>query len=183
MQLNSAIKNRWSPRSFSDEPVTDEMLELLFEAARRAPSSRNAQPWNYYYTIKGEKAFDDAVEILTGNNPDWAKNAQVMIISVMKKNHDYKNLPNTKAMHDIGASNSLLAVQAAEMGLQAHQMGGFDKEKASEYLKLDAENFEPVTFIAVGFSGDIKLLSPELQKREMQPRVRKEIKEFVFKLV
>jgi hypothetical protein len=32
-------------------------------------------------------------------------------------------------------------------------MGGFDKTKATEYLKLDTENSEPVTMIAVGFPG------------------------------
>ncbi len=182
MQLNKAIKERWSPRFFSDKPVSDEMLDLLFEAARWAPSSRNAQPWNYYYARKGEKAFNDIVEILTGSNPDWAKKAQVLIISVLKKKHDYKNLTNGKALHDIGAANALMAVQAAELGMQVHQMGGFDKENATKYLKLDTENFEPVTCIAVGFPGDVKLLSEDLQKRETQPRKRKEQKEFVTKL-
>ena len=182
MQLNKAIKERWSPRSFSGKPVSDEMLNLLFEAARWAPSSRNAQPWNYYFARKGEKAFDDIIEILTGINPDWAKNAQVLIISVLKKKHDYKNLPNGKALHDIGAANALMAVQASEMGLQVHQMGGFNKEKTTEYLKLDTENFEPVTCIAVGFPGDVKLLPENLQKRELQPRTRKERNDFVIHL-
>src|SRR5690606_38153986 len=105
MQLNNAIKNRWSPRAFSDKPVTGEMLNLLFEAARRAPSSRNGQPWNYYFVRReNENVFGDFLDILTGNNPDWAKEAQVLIISVLKKNFDYKNLPNGKALHDIGAA-------------------------------------------------------------------------------
>lgn len=182
MKLNNAIKNRWSPRSFSDKPVTDEMLELMFEAARWAPSSRNAQPWKYYYARKGEKEFKKIVDLLTGNNPDWAKNAQVLIISVMKKKHDYKNRPNGKALHDIGAASVLMAVQAAEMGLQVHQMGGFDKEKAISYLKLDTESFEPVTCIAAGFPDSANDLSDDLKKRELEPRIRKEQKEFVTKL-
>lgn len=182
MQLNKAIKDRWSPRSFSEDIVTDEMLDLLFEAARWAPSSRNAQPWNYYYARKGEKQFNEIVEILTGNNPDWAQNAQVLIISVMKKKHDYKNRPNGKALHDIGAANTLLAVQAAELGMQIHQMGGFDKEKATDYLKLNSEDFEPVTCIAVGFPGEAEQLPEDLKKRESQPRTRKELKDFVTKL-
>ena len=182
MQLNKAIKDRWSPRSFSDKPVTDEMLNLLFEAARWAPSSRNAQPWNYFFARRGEKAFDDVLEILTGNNPDWAKNAQVLIISVLKKKHDYKNRPNGKALHDIGAANALLAVQAAEMGMQVHQMGGFDNEKATEYLKLDTENYSPVTCIAVGFPDDANQLPDDPKKQELQARRRKNQEEFVIKL-
>jgi hypothetical protein len=65
------------------------------------------------------------------------------------------------------------------MGLQVHQMAGFDKIKAAEYLQLDLENFEPVTAIAVGFQGDADQLPEELKLREIQPRKRKEIGEFV----
>lgn len=183
MQLNKAIKNRWSPRAFSDKPVTDEMIQLLFEAARRAPSSRNEQPWNYYYVHRENKeAFNDVVEILTGNNPDWAKETQLFIISVLKKNLDYKNRPNGKALHDIGAANISIAIQAAEMGLQAHQMGGFDKEKATEYLKLNIDNFEPVTVFAVGFPDESEPFSEETLQRIQQHQTRKEIKDFVFEI-
>ena len=183
MKLNNAIKNRWSPRAFSDKPVTGEMINLLFEAARRAPSSRNGQPWFYYFARReNQNVFGDLVGILTGNNPDWAKEAQVLIISVLKKNFDYKNLPNNKALHDIGAANVSLAIQAAEMGLQIHQMGGFDKEKASEYLQLDSENFEPVTVIAVGFPDEGRPLTEDLIQRKIQAETRKEIDDFVFEI-
>lgn len=182
MKLNKAIENRWSPRAFTDEKVTGEMLNLLFEAARWAPSSRNAQPWKYFYARKGEKEFDKIVDLLTGNNPDWAKNAQVLIISVIKKKHDYKNRPNGKALHDMGAASALMAVQAAEMGFQIHQMGGFDKEKAINFLNLDTEKYEPVTCIAVGFPGEVDKLPHDLKKSEKQPRTRKEQKDFVFRL-
>ena len=78
IKLNKAIQDRWSPRSFSDKPVTKEMIELLFEAAGKAPSSRNEQPWNYYYAHReNPDAFNELIELLTGNNPLWAKNAQV----------------------------------------------------------------------------------------------------------
>lgn len=183
MKLNKAIENRWSPRGFNNKPVTDEMLNLLFEAARWAPSSRNGQPWEYFYVRReDEKKFNEVVDILTGINPDWAKDARVLMITVMKKRFDYNNKPNGKALHDMGAASALMAVQAAEMGLQIHQMGGFDKEKATKYLNLDTEKYEPVTCIAVGFPGNPNQLNDDLKKREEQPRVRKEQKEFVFRL-
>ena len=182
MQLNKAIKNRWSPRAFSDKPVNSEMIKLLFEAARRAPSARNEQPWNYYYVLReDQKVFKDILGILTGNNPGWAKEAQVLILSVLKKNYDYKNRPNGKALHDIGAANISIAIQASEMGLQAHQMGGFDKEKAAEYLKLDSDNFEPVTIFAVGFPDEERPQTEELTRRKIESQSRKELKDFVFK--
>ena len=179
--MNEAIKNRWSPRKFTDIPVTDEMIELLFEAARRAPSSRNEQPWNYYFAKKqDETAFNNLFDCLTEGNKVWAQSSQVLMVSVMKKNFDFKNLPNGKALHDLGAANISIAIQAAEMGLQAHQMGGFNKEKASELLQLDKRDFEPVTIIAVGFPADEKTFSEEDKKRQEQHKSRKAQKEFVF---
>lgn len=183
MQVNKAIKNRWSPRAFSNEHVTNEMIELLFEAARWAPSAMNEQPWKYFYVRReNQKVFNDITQFLMGINPGWAKNAQVLIISVAKLNYDYKNTPNNNAIHDIGAANVSLAIQAAEMGLQVHQMAGFDKNKASEYLKLEPENFKPITIFAVGFPGDPNQLPEELKQREINPRIRKEKSDFVKEL-
>ena len=42
--LDDVFLDRWSPRSFTDEPVTDDQLAALFEAARWAPSWMNNQP-------------------------------------------------------------------------------------------------------------------------------------------
>ncbi len=183
MQLSKAIEKRWSPIAFSEKPVSGEMILLLFEAARRAPSARNEQPWNYYYVHRNdEKLFSEVLEMLTGNNPLWAKEAQVLIISVVKKNYDYQNRPNGNAFHDIGAANVSLAIQAAEMGLQVHQMGGFVKEKVSQYLKLDTKNFEPVTIIAVGFPDEDRPYTDRMEKRKIESDTRKPVQDFVFKL-
>lgn len=183
MQLNKAIKNRWSPRSFSNKEVTKEMIDLLFEAARWAPSAMNEQPWNYHFVHRdNQKIFNEIVDILTGTNPVWAKHAQVLIISVVKKNYDYHNRPNKNALHDLGAANISIAIQAAEMGLQVHQMGGFDKIKAVEYLHLNIENFEPVTIFAVGFPGEEKPQTEDLLQRKRQSESRKNLNDFVFEM-
>jgi nitroreductase len=183
IQLNSAIKNRWSPGAFSKETVTDEMLHLLFEASRWAPSSRNEQPWNYYYARReNEDEFAQFVDCLIEKNQKWAKHAPVLMVSVMQKYFAYKNLPNGKALHDIGAANVSMAIQAAEMGMQVHQMGGFDKEKAVALLRIDTELFEPVTFMAVGFPEIPEQMDDELIKRELQHNTRKKQSSFVFRI-
>jgi nitroreductase len=159
------------------------MLDLLFEAARRAPSSRNEQPWQYFYAKKqDETAFSQLFDCLTEGNKVWAKSAQVLMVSVMKKNFEYQNRPNGKALHDVGAANVSLAIQAAEMGLQAHQMGGFDKKKAAETLQLDPEKFEPVTMIAVGFPADEREFTEDDEKRMKLHNSRKETTDFAFSL-
>jgi nitroreductase len=41
------IKDRRSIRQYTDEPVSEEQLEMILEAARQAPSGENAQPWRF----------------------------------------------------------------------------------------------------------------------------------------
>jgi nitroreductase len=183
LKLNSAIQNRRSPRAFSEKTVTNEMIELLFEAARWAPSAMNEQPWKYFWVHRDNTyKFNEVLNLLTGINPVWAKNAQAIIISVAQKNYEYNNKLNRNALHDTGAANFSIAVQASEMGLQVRQMGGYDREKAAAYFQLDNEKYELATFIAVGFPGEAEQLPDDLKIRELQPRTRKEINEFVNEL-
>lgn len=159
------------------------MINLLFEAARWAPSAMNEQPWLYFYAGKeNPEAFNKVMTILTGINPQWAKDAQYLIVSVARKFYDYNDRPNNSALHDLGAANVSIAIQAAHMGLQVRQMGGFDKDKAAELLHLDRQKYEPVTVIAVGFPGSAEQLPEELMKRELTPRTRKTIDEFVTQI-
>ena len=41
------IQDRRSIREYSPEPVSDQDIDLILEAARQAPSGENAQPWRY----------------------------------------------------------------------------------------------------------------------------------------
>ena len=68
------------------------------------------------------------------------------------------------------------------MGLQVHQMGGFDKDKATDFLQLEIDNFEPVTVFAVGFPDEQREKTEELIQRKQQSQNRKETSEFVFEL-
>ncbi|MCG8582145.1 MAG: nitroreductase family protein [Bacteroidales bacterium] len=180
MKLTEAFKKRWSPRAFEDKPITPDQINAIFEAAQWAPSSMNGQPWRYFYAMKNDTAvFNQFVDCLVPANQLWAQNAGMLIISVAQKHFDYKNRPNTYAMHDTGAANAYIVLAATGQGLQAHQMGGFDKEKAAELLKLDPEKYEPATVIAIGYEGDARQLPDELMKREQAPRTRLDVEEIV----
>ena len=47
MDVNDAVLTRLTVREFRDEPVPDEVVLKLLEAARLAPSSQNLQPWHF----------------------------------------------------------------------------------------------------------------------------------------
>ena len=87
------IKNRWSPRSFSEESVDQETLNRLFEAVRWAPSAMNEQPWRFIVSKLGESGHEQMIESLMPGNQPWAKHAPVLITTLVKKtipNHEKK---------------------------------------------------------------------------------------------
>jgi len=181
MQLNKLIEQRWSPRAFSSKPVELEKLELLFEAARWASSSMNEQPWRFIYATKDErekwqKLFDTLVEA----NQVWAEKAPVLMAIVSKSEFDYKNKPNKHAWYDTGQAVGNLLLQATELGLFAHQMGGFFPEKAKDLLKIP-DGYEPIAMMALGYLGNTDELSEQLRERETAPRTRNELSKFVSK--
>jgi len=48
------IKKRRSIRKYTDEPISDESIKLMLEAAMAAPSAHNSQPWEFV-VVRDEK--------------------------------------------------------------------------------------------------------------------------------
>jgi nitroreductase len=180
-KLNPLIEKRRSTVSFSDKPVEGQKIHLLFEAARWAPSSYNEQPWRFIYGVKDdENSYEKLFDCLMEGNKEWVKNAPMIILSVAKQDFTLNGNPNFYARHDVGLATENLMIQAVQMGLMVHPMGGFDKKKATAELAIP-EGFEPVAMIAVGYPGELNELPENLKKREEGERVRKAQDEFVFR--
>jgi len=183
MDIARLIKTRWSPRAFSDHSISTDEAESLFEAARWAPSSMNEQPWKYYYAFKEDsEQFNIFLNCLKPGNQVWAKHASMLILSTAKKDFDYNGKINRHAMHDAGAANALLCLQANEIGYQAHQMGGFEPDKTYESFRIDSDKYDLVSFIAVGKPGDPSGLPEDLRKSEIKPRGRKNLRKIVSRI-
>src|ERR1700739_4858653 len=81
--IQDLLRNRWSPRAFSDKPVPPEVLRSLFEAARWAPSSNNEQPWAFLVATKDDpEAHAKSLSTLVEFNQLWAHHAPVLAIAV-----------------------------------------------------------------------------------------------------
>jgi len=178
--VHELIRRRWSPRAFADRPVDPEKLRSLLEAARWAPSSFNEQPWAYLVATREEpEAFGRLLTALREGNRAWAARAPVLMLSVAKLDFDHNRQPNRHAFHDVGLATANLVTQATAMGLVAHQMAGFDAAKARELFAIP-DGWEPVAAIALGYPGEASLLPAPLRDRELAPRTRKPLEEFVF---
>lgn len=178
--IHDVLRHRWSPRAFDSRPVEPEKLRSLFEAARWAASSFNAQPWFFIVATKNDpENFKRVLECFVEFNQGWAKNAPVVALSVAGLKFEHNGQPNRHAFHDVGQAAANLALQAAALGLQIHQMAGIDPEKARKIFKIP-EGYEAVAGIAIGYPGDPDSLPEQLRKRELEPRSRKPLSSFVF---
>jgi len=177
-EINSLIINRWSPRSFVPEEISDKELFSLFEAARWAPSSSNSQPWRFIYAKRNSKNWNDLFNLLVDFNKQWCANASVLVVIVSRKNFEHNGQPSVTHQFDTGSAWENLAIQAVSQGLVTHAMAGFDYEKARKDLTVPVD-FEVVAMIAIGKRGPKEKLSPELQAREI-PNTRKPLSEIVM---
>ena len=174
------IKDRRSRRAFTDQPVEPEKIKSLFEAARWAPSSVNEQPWRYIYATKDQtELWQKLWSVLNDGNKIWTKNVPMLMLSMAKKSFSMNGQPNGSAKYDLGGANAFLTLQGTAMGLNVHQMGGYDRSKAIEVLHIP-DDYEPGVMLAIGYAGDPASLPENLKERELAPRQRNTQEAFVM---
>ena len=179
--IQELITKRFSARAFSDKTIDKDLIETIFEAASWAPSSMNEQPWHYLYAIKGTENFNKIWDCLLAGNKPWAKDAQVLIISLSRKTHEKDGANNKYSLYDTGAANAILLLQAAAMDIYGHEMGGFDIAKTRTTFDID-ESYEIACIIALGYLDSHEKLEEPFKTREISPRNRKKTSQFVEKL-
>jgi nitroreductase len=178
--IHDLLMKRWSPYAFSDRPVSEEDLRSLFEAARWAASSYNEQPWRYIVATKANTAeFERVLSCLVEGNQPWAKAAPVLALGCISEKLARTGQPNDAAKHDLGAASAGLTFEATVRGLFVHQMIGILPDRARELYQIP-DDFRALTGIAVGYLGDPDALPERYQPRDLAPRQRKPLAEFVF---
>ena len=180
--IHDLLARRWSTRAFdAAKPVTREQLTTLLEAGRWAPSCNGDEPWRYlvWDRARDPEGFQKAFDCLSDNNKKWVKNVPLLMLSCAGSNFAATGKPNRWTQHDTGAASLSIALQADVLGLAAHQMGGFDAEKARAAFGIPAE-YMPMAMIAVGYQAAPDVLDEETKKKELIPRARKPIAERFF---
>lgn len=180
--INETIANRWSGRAYdASQAVTSEQIIALLEAARWAPSCYGDQPWRLIVWNKNTdtQAWQQAFDCLAPSNQTWVKDAPVLFLVCANTLFNHNQQPNRWAQYDTGAAAENLCLQAASMGLMAHQMGGFNADLARDTFNIPAQ-FIPMAMICVGFAADIATVTGEALTRETAARSRRPLHELFF---
>jgi nitroreductase len=175
--IERLMVQRWSPRAMSGEPLRDDELLALFEAARWAPSTFNEQEWRFLFARRGSSWWDTFFGLLSPGNQEWCHRAAVLVVVLSHKVFTRDGSPNPVHTFDAGLATQNLFLQAAAMGLVAHGLAGFDREKTRRELGVP-EDYEIEAMVALGRPGDPGDLPQRLLDRE-RPSERKPVSQIV----
>ena len=180
--IDTTIAARWSGRAYdAKKSVSHAQLIALLEAARWAPSCFGDEPWRFVVWNKASnpEAWQQAFDCLVPGNQAWVVDAPVLLLTCADTLFGHNQKPNRFAQYDTGAAAENLCLQAANMGLMAHQMGGFDADLAREKFNIPAQ-YTAMAMISVGYPADISTLSGDTLARETAARTRKPLAQLFF---
>ena len=160
MELMDVIRKRRSVRKYKSDPVPDEDIQYVLEAARLAPSWANNQCWKFV-VVKDEEVKEELAK--AGN--EWIAQAPVIITACADPDK-----PGTKGdqpyyLVDIGIAMEHLILAATERGLGTCWVGWFDEKQAKKVLDVP-ENIRVVASTPLGYPDE-----------EPAPRTRKTLEE------
>lgn len=182
VSINEILANRWSGRAYDAlKPVTYEQKLALLEAARWAPSCSGDQPWRFIVWDKNKDfaSWQRAFDCLVIGNQAWAKDAPLLILTIANSLFNHNGKQNRFAQYDTGAAAENLCLQATDLGLMAHQMGGFDADKARLAFNIP-EQYNLMAMLTVGYAAEIAGLAGEILERETAQRGRRALGELFF---
>lgn len=171
--LSEIFIKRHSGKNFVPTELMKEHYEALIQAARWSPSCYNDQPWNFIFCdrYRNPEAYELVKNSVYGQ--DWVENVPLFVIAIVRPTFQYNQKENEWALYDTGAAAMSMSLQASEMGLMAHQIGGFDKEEIQQLFNLP-EGYQPVTIIAIGYEDT------SVDPSEEKPRTRYPTEENFF---
>lgn len=180
--IHDVIAQRWSPRAYdATKPVSHDQIISMLEAARWAPSCFGDQPWRFVVCDKTSNptAWQTAFDCLVPGNQAWAVNAPVLVLICADGLFNHNQKANRWSMYDTGAAAENLCLQAAALGLAAHQMGGFDAAKARDAFAVPAQ-CELMAMMTIGYAAPATILPDDLRARETAPRSRRALGTLFF---
>ena len=167
MEVLEAIKGRRSVRLFTNEPVSEEEVRTLVDAARHAPSAGNIQSWEFVIVRKTEIKHKLVVAAL---NQAFIGQAPVVIVVCANMNASGSGYGSRGValycIQDTAAATQNILLTAHSTGLSTCWVGAFKEEEVKEALSIP-DGIRPVAIIPVGHGMDNPPKHPRRPLNEM----------------
>jgi len=150
MDLFEAVRARRSIRAFSEGDIPDETVEKLIDAARKAPSAGNIQPWEFI--IVKNKETKRKLSIAAGYQA-FIEEAPIVIVVCADQIRSWRGYGSRGAelycIQDTAAAIENLLLAACAMDLGACWVGAFYEDKVKDILRIP-RGIRPVAIIPIG---------------------------------
>ncbi len=158
MDVMEAIRTRRSIRAYKPDPVPEDVLLQVLEAARLAPSAGNRQPW--LFVVVRDVAVKERLRQAYG--AEWFFAAPVVICACCSDECAWTRADG-KCYGDVDVTIAMdhLILAAWELGLGTCWIGAFDAAKATEVLGLP-EGYAPLAMTPLGYPAQ----QPEAKPRK-----------------
>jgi nitroreductase len=159
--LHRALAERFSPMLFDpDATVTPAVVDTLVEAARRAPSAGNSQPWMFILGRRHDAVHERIVPWLARSSARWASDASLLVVNLCHVwVEDADDLEYSEfSRYDLGQAVAHMTIQGLSLGLDAHQFRAFDRAGLADEFDVPP-HWELTSMTAFGVaahaSGDV----------------------------
>jgi len=152
MEFGDLIRARYSCRAYKPEPVADEDLNSVLEAARLAPTADNRQSFGIVVmTVAGREA-----ELKRIYRPDWFVQAPLVLAVCGVRGPEWVRKSDGWSALEVDAAIVMdhMVLAAADRGLGTCWVCAFDPMAAREVLGV-SDGVEPIAFTPLGWPADV----------------------------
>jgi nitroreductase len=148
METWDALTARRNVREFEDRAIPEDQLDRILEAARRSPSSRNGQPWDFVVVTDREQL--ERLSKVWQFGAHVAKSAATvaLVLPTGLEGHERET-----ALFDLGGAGMAMMLTAADLGVGSGHSAVSDQDLAREVLALPADR-EAVLLIDMGYPAE-----------------------------
>lgn len=166
MEFYDVIRRRLSVRAYKPDPVPEEVLMRILEAARLAPSAKNYQPWRFI-VVTDEKIRQELVPACRGQS--FIAQAPVVICACAIEEQAWKGMGGYWSAAEVDVTIALehIILAATAEGLGTCWIGAFIEAEVKRVLQIP-EGVKPVALTPLGYPA-----------QEPKPRPRKALEEIV----
>jgi nitroreductase len=160
MSILDVIRQRRSVRVYKKDPIPEESLLRVLEAARLAPSGKNLQPWKFLVVQNNELKIKLAK---ASNQQDFIANAPLIIVACGFPDECYRSLGRYMKSWPVDVTIALehLILQAHEEGLGTCWIGSFEEEEVKSLLNVP-DQVKVLALTPLGYPGEV----PEFRGRK-----------------
>ncbi len=161
MDTWDAITSRRNVREYSDRPLPPGSLDQSLEVGRRAPSSRNWQPWDFVAVTARDRLKQHA-EVWRGAGHVAHSAATIALIAPVALDEHQRD----RCQYDLGQATMSMMIAAADLEIGSAHAAVRDQQLARQLLGFPEDRF-CAYLIAFGYPAG-RPLSP-LRRPDRRP--------------